>query len=100
MATSKQTVQNSKGSPERHRRTDAKAPAQGRIAAQTQQQVATQIEALVEQLEQAPESNLDQWYAENFGKLTQTMDRVFQLLGMPTADCESQAAIAKKEESL
>jgi|CXWL01.1.fsa_nt_gi hypothetical protein len=100
MATSKQTVENSKGSPEPHRRTDAKAPAQVKVAAQTQQQVVTQIDTLVEQLEQAPESNLGQWYAENFGMLAQAMDRLHQLLGMPTADCESQAAIAKKEETL
>ena len=99
MATSKQTVQNSKRFPEPHRRADATATAQEEVAAQTQQQIVTQIDTLLELLEQAPESNLDQWYTENFGKLTQPINRLFQLLGMPTADCKRQAAIAKKEEA-
>ena len=100
MATSKQTVQNSLESPEPHRRTDAKAPAQGKVAAQTQEQVVTQMDTLLEQLGHAPESDVDQWYAENFGMLTQEMDRLHQLLEMPTAGCEGQTAFAKKEEAL
>ncbi|MBA5865197.1 MAG: hypothetical protein GDA67_00705 [Nitrospira sp. CR1.3] len=100
MATSKQTVENSKRSPEPHRRTNAKALAQGKVAAQRQEQVVTQIDTLLELLEHAPESDVDQWYAEHFGMLTQEMDRLHQLLGMSTAGCESRAAFEKKEEAL
>lgn len=100
MATSKQVGQNSKRAPEPYRGTDSKAPAQGKVAAQTQEHVVTQIDMLLELLAQAPELDVDQWYAENFGMLTQEMDRLHQLLEMPTAGCEGRTAFAKKEEAL
>ena len=80
MATSKQAAQNSEGSPEENPRMDANAPAQ--------REVVTQIDTLLELLEHAPAAEVDQWYAENFGMLTQEMDRLQQLLEMPTASCE------------
>lgn len=100
MATSRQAAQNSKGFPEQGVRTDAVAPMQGGIAAQTEEQVVTQIDMLLELLEHAPELDVDQWYAENFGMLTQEMDRLHQLLEMSTAGCEGQTAFAKKGEAL
>jgi hypothetical protein len=99
MATPKQAAENPNGSPEQGRRTDATAPAQGEVTAQRQQQVVTHIDTLLELLEHAPEVEVDQWYAENFGMLTQEMDRLQQLLEMPTAGYEGQTAFAKKEEA-
>ncbi|MEO8162459.1 MAG: hypothetical protein ABI590_01650 [Ilumatobacteraceae bacterium] len=57
-----------------------------------QKQVAEQIDAcvqLIEQMEQAPEANALM--------LMQAMDRLQQLLATPPAVCEIQTAFAKQE---
>lgn len=100
MATPKQAAQDPNGSPEQERRTDATAPAQGEVTAQRQQQVALQIDTLLELLENAAQSDVDQWYAENFVTAMQEVDRLHQLLGMTTAGRDRWTAFAKKNESL
>jgi len=98
MATPNQAAQNPNGSPEQGRRTDATAPAQGEVTAQRQQQVALQVDTLLELLEHAPESEVGQWLAEN--AVMKEIDRLHQLLGMPSTGCDELTAFAKKEETL
>ncbi|MDP1947102.1 MAG: hypothetical protein Q8L77_06335 [Nitrospirota bacterium] len=66
------------------------------MATHNQQQVAAQVNSLLELLEHAPEAEVEQWLLENV--VMQEMDRLCQLLGMPSVGCDGQAAFAKEEE--
>ena len=99
----KQATQNSKKSPEQHQRTDAKAPARVDVDAQTQQQVLVKIDTLIElieQMEHVSEADEDTSYEANSVMVMQAMDRLHQLLAIPSAGCDDQIAFAKKEEVL
>jgi hypothetical protein len=68
-----------------------------------QQQVLAEIQTLLElidQMRQVPEADEDKAYEVNAVMTMQAMDRLHQLLEMPTAGCEGQTAFAKKEEAL
>ena len=97
----KQAAQNAKKSPEQDRRTDAKAPAQGDVAAQTQQQVLVEIDTLIELIEQmgdVSEADEDTSYEPNSVMVMQAMDRLHQLLAIPSVGCDGQTAFAKKAD--